>query len=98
MPRISLSEEAQADADSAIDWYIGESAFIAAEDFINEIERALGLLKQFPALGAGGMHKARSFPLHGFPYSLIYRLQGDTVRVIAIAHHSRRPAYWAGRR
>lgn len=98
MPPISLSEEAQADADSAIDWYIDEGAFIAADDFINEIERAFGLLRQFPALGDGGMHKARSFPLHGFPYSLIYRLQGDTVRIIAVAHHSRRPAYWAGRR
>lgn len=98
MPQISLSEEAQADADSAIDWYIGEGAFIAAEDFINEIERALGLLKQFPVMGKGGAHKVRSFPLHGFPYSLIYRLQNDTIRVIAVAHHSRRPAYWAERR
>lgn len=97
MPQISLSEEAQADADSAIDWYIGEGAFIAAEDFINEIERALGLLKQFPALGEGGAHKARSFPLHGFSYSLIYRSQGDAIRVIAVAHHSRRPGYWVGR-
>lgn len=98
MPRISLSEEARADADSAIDWYIGEGAFIAADDFVNEVERALDLLKQFPALGEGGTHKARSFPLHGFPYSLIYRLQSDTVRVIAVAHHSRRPGYWGGRR
>jgi plasmid stabilization system protein ParE len=98
MPRISLSEEAQTDADAAIDWYIGEGAFIAADDFINEIERALGLLKQFPSLGEVGTQKARSFPLHGFPYSLIYCLQGDTVRVIAVAHHSRRPRYWAGRR
>lgn len=98
MPRISLSEEAQADADSAIDWYIGEGAFIAAEDFINEIERALGLLKQFPIIGESVARKARSFPLHGFPYSLIYRLQGDTVHVIAVAHHSRRPGYWVRRR
>lgn len=67
MPQASLSEEAQADADSAIDWYIGEGSFIAAEDFINEIERALGLLKRFPTLGGGGAHKVRSFPLHGFP-------------------------------
>lgn len=98
MPRISLSDEAQADADSAVDWYIGEGAFVAAEDFINEIERALSLLKQFYVLGKGSMHKTRSFPLHGFPYSLIYRLHGDSVRIIAIAHHSRRPGYWAGRR
>lgn len=98
MPQISLSEEAQADADSAIDWYIEEGAFVAADDFINEIERALGLLRQFPAMGERSANKARSFPLHGFPYSLIYHLQADVVRVIAVAHHSRRPAYWAGRR
>ena len=30
MPQISLSEEAQADADSATYWYIDEGAFIAA--------------------------------------------------------------------
>jgi putative addiction module component (TIGR02574 family) len=31
--RISLSDEAEADADSAIDLYVGEGAFVAAEYF-----------------------------------------------------------------
>jgi plasmid stabilization system protein ParE len=98
MLQISVSDEAQADADSAIDWYIGEGAFSAADEFINEIERAFRLLRQFPAMGESSERKTRSFPLHDFPYSLIYRVQGDTIRIIAVAHHSRRPAYWAGRR
>ena len=95
---VSLSGEAQADADAAIDWYIGEGAFNAADDFADEIERALGLLSQFTELGETGAHNTRSLPLHSFPYSLFYRLQNSTVRVIAIAHHSRRPGYWVGRR
>ena len=96
--RVSLSVEAQADADAAVDWYIGEGALIAAEDFTDELDRALILLSQFAALGESGASDTRSLPLHGFPYSLIYRLRNDTVRVVAVTHHSRRPDYWVGRR
>ena len=38
--RVSLSAEAQADADAVVDWYIGEGAFIAAEDFTEELDGA----------------------------------------------------------
>lgn len=37
--RVSLSAEAQADADAVVDWYISEGAFIAAEDFTEEIDK-----------------------------------------------------------
>jgi hypothetical protein len=33
-----------------------------------------------------------------FPYSLIYTVIGDEVRILAVAHHSRRPGYWRGRK
>ena len=60
--------------------------------------QAMGLLAQFPIVGKAAAHNTRMLPLHKFPYSLIYRLQGDVVRIIAVAHHSRRPGYWVGRR
>ena len=96
--RVSLSDEAQADADAAVDWYIGEGAFIAADDFMDEIDQALDLLSQFPELGKASARRTRTLALHSFPFSLIYRLQVDVIRVIAIANHSRRPGYWARRR
>ncbi|MBE0625465.1 MAG: type II toxin-antitoxin system RelE/ParE family toxin [Burkholderiales bacterium] len=96
--RISLSREAQADADAAVDWYTGENAFIAADEFANELDRALGLLNRFPELGHASDRSTRTLALHSFPYSLIYRLQGHLIRVIAVAHHSRRPGYWVRRR
>ena len=95
---VSFSGEAQADADAAVDWYIGEGALVAADDFVLEIEKALGLLGQFAELGETGLHKTRTLPLNSFPYSLVYRLQGNVIRIIAVAHHSRRPGYWVGRR
>jgi plasmid stabilization system protein ParE len=96
--RVSLSDEAQGDADAAIDWYLQENAFAAVDDFADELEQALSMLSGFPNIGATGSYKTRIFTLHNFPYSLIYRVQPETVRVIAVAHHSRSPGYWAGRR
>ncbi len=96
--RISLADEALADFETATDWYLEEQAFAAADDFADEFERALTLLARFPELGAAGRHKTRAFTLPKFPYSLIYRVFPDHIRIIAVANHSRRPGYWAGRR
>src|SRR5450759_340653 len=96
--RVSLSDGAEADADAAVDWYIGEGAFIAAGDFAGELDQALGLLSQFPELGHASAGNTRTLSLHSFPYPLIYRRQIDAIRVIAVVHHSRRPGYWVGRR
>jgi hypothetical protein len=32
-----------------------------------------------------------------FPFSLIYRVDRDTIAILAVAHHSRRPGYWRRR-
>jgi hypothetical protein len=33
-----------------------------------------------------------------FRYALIYTVVGDQIRILAVAHHSRRPGYWRGRK
>jgi len=96
--RISLSHEALADFEAAIDWYLEELAFAAAGDFASEFEHALALLGAFPELGVTSQYKTRAFTLPKFPYSLIYRVFPDHIRIIAVANHSRRPGYWAARR
>lgn len=39
----------------------------------------------------------RKVGLQGFPFDLIYRQAGGTVQILAVAHHRRRPEYWAAR-
>ena len=68
------------------------------DDFVNELEHALNLLSRFPNMGHVALHKTRVLPFRSFPYSLVYRVSSDQGRVIAVAHHSRRPGYWTGRR
>lgn len=96
--QITLSEETQIDGQDAVDWYTGEGAFSTANDFANELEHCLHLLLQFPRLGVPSPYDTRTLPFHTLPYSVIYRIQAETIHVIAVAHHSRRPEYWAGRR
>lgn len=96
--RISLSDEAKADGRDAVEWYINEGAFSAVNVFVDELEHTLHLLRQFPEMGVPSSDRTRILPLRSFPYSLVYRIHASMIRVIAIAHHSRHPVYWAGRR
>ena len=50
-----------------------------------------------PQLGSGTYHGVRTWPLKRFPYTLVYRVAGETITVIAVAHQSREPGYWERR-
>jgi putative addiction module component (TIGR02574 family) len=95
--KMSLSREVQANLQAATGWYLDAQAFAAAEEFANGPGRAWVRIADFPALGKPGNLGMRLMTLNKFPYSLVYRIELDRVRVIAVAHHSRRPGHWVGR-
>jgi len=51
-----------------------------------------------PKVGAIFRGTRRRYLLRRFPYSIIYQVSTDELRVIAVAHQRRRPGYWAGRK
>ena len=55
------------------------------------------MLMRQTALGTPDAGQARKLRLGKFPYSLVYRLHGGVIMVIAVAHQSRHPEYWVGR-
>lgn len=96
--KASFSAEALADAEQAADWYIEQDAWSAAEAFQVEIARAVARIEAQPGLGTPGPAQTRLLPIHRFPFSLVYRQQGEDIRVIAVAAQRRRPGYWRARR
>jgi toxin ParE1/3/4 len=88
------------------DWELSEGAVFYAREanaevglaFILEYERALALLCGNPYLGALWRNGRRRFPLRKVPYSIVYYVRGEELRVIALAHHRRWPSYWSGRK
>jgi toxin ParE1/3/4 len=94
----SVSLEADRELSEGALYYARESSADLGLAFIAEFERALDLLCTHPLLGAVWKRDRRRFPLRRFPYSIIYYIKGDELRVIALAHHRRRPGYWTGRK
>jgi plasmid stabilization system protein ParE len=68
-------------------------------EFLEEISKALALLSRFPQAAPVARGSIRSLVVSRFPYKILYRpLPGGGLRVLAVAHHKRRPGYWTGRR
>jgi plasmid stabilization system protein ParE len=67
------------------------------EAFRQEIERAVALIQGHPETWPTYVHGTRRFVLHRFPYSLVYRTDGTSSLIVAIAHAKRKPGYWRSR-
>ena len=88
---------AQAELAEAIHWYASERGVDASVKFEAAVQRALNLLVLMPELGTITFSGMRCWPLKQFPYTLVYRVQGELLTVLAVAHQSREPGYWLGR-
>ena len=62
-----------------------------------DVRDAMELLLQFPHIGSPIEGDVRRVLLRTFPISSIYRVEGDEIRIYAVAHLKRRPGYWRTR-
>jgi len=67
-------------------------------EFLDEIERLLTILEIHPNVGRPTPQYLRMAPTRRFPYSVVYQALPDHLHILAVAHHRRRPQYWAGRK
>ena len=65
--------------------------------FVAEFERTANLVLANPLLGSIFRGTRRRYLLRRFPYSIIYQVTIEELRVIAVAHHRRRPGYGENR-
>jgi hypothetical protein len=63
-----------------------------------EVRRVLALLCVTPNIGEPLDEYRRRFPLTRFPFAIIYRASGNTLRVLSMAHRRQLPGFWAGRK
>ena len=94
----SVGPEAELELIDGALFYAREANAELGLAFIAEFERALGVLCTYPRLGPVWRSSTRRFPLRRFPYSIIYQVKPEEIRVIALAHQRREPGYWRGRK
>jgi plasmid stabilization system protein ParE len=77
--------------------FIAQDNYSAAEDFIDEIEKALREIALFPNRYVGYARYYHERVIKKFRYSIFYRIHGEDIYVLAIYHHSRKPNHWKKR-
>ena len=80
----------------AAEYFERESPGLGAA-FITEVERCVAGILEYPESGLVLMRAVRRRLVRRFPYSVLYSVQPDHIRVLAIMHAKRRPMYWVGR-
>lgn len=89
--------QAQRELLEATQWYLEDAGPAVAEQFEWAVQRALRSLAVMPRLGRASYLGVRTWPLKHFPYTLVYRVKGEVISVVAVAYQSRAPGYWAAR-
>ena len=86
---------AQQEIDESVRWYNEQAGL--GRDFLDELDRAVRLIKSHPLAATEIEPEIRRCLLHRFPYALIYGIDEETIVVIAVAHLHRKPRYWSDR-
>ena len=66
-------------------------------DFAEEVAAAITRILQHPNAWMPLSKNSRRCIISRFPYGIIYQVKTRTLRIIAIAHLSRKPEYWKNR-
>ena len=94
----TLHRGAELELANAVRFYRREAGRAVAVRFLDEFERVARLLVENPGLGTPTGEPRRWFPLHGFPYSIIYRPHGTGIRILVVRHQNRDPEHGEQRR
>ena len=101
MPRVQVTSEAAEELEEAAARYERQVPGLGTR-LLDAFEHALVLLQEeYPPLtnmsGKAAELGAKRLLLHRFPFSVVTIQKNTTFVVVAVAHHSRRPGYWADR-
>ena len=66
-------------------------------DFLQAMEAVLQRIKEAPGHGPEYLHGTRRLVVFRYPFSVVYLDDSPDPVIVAFAHHSRKPGYWARR-
>jgi toxin ParE1/3/4 len=81
------------DVSLAQEHYRREAGALTALRFLHAIDTVLQRLSKDPDLGTPLRDGRRVHPLRVFPYSVVYRVEADRLKVLVVRHQHRRPGF-----
>ncbi len=93
----SFHHQAVGDVADAQDYYFQYAGAQVAARFTSELDRVIQLLLSNPGFGTPIARQRRIYPLKGFPFSLVYRVEGEQLRILIVRHQRQRPGFASSR-
>ena len=94
---VSFHEMAERELNEAAQYYEAEVGGLGSA-FLSEVEYSIDRIKEYPDASPAVLKLIRKKALRRFPYSVLYSVLGERIRILAIASQKRRPFYWRARR
>lgn len=93
---LRITPFAELDVSDAASWYEEQRDGLGLE-FLHELDSILQRIVQVPLQFPVIENEARRALLRRFPFSMYFRVIGDTVELIAVVHQHRDPGVWEQR-
>lgn len=93
---VRVRPEAAQDLEDAAAWYEEQSKGLGHE-FLDEVRRSLQRVVEQPELYPSVHRTTRRVLIRRFPFGVFYRIETDSIVVIAVMHGSRDPQRWKQR-
>lgn len=93
---VSFHTLAETELYEAAQYYESESEDLG-KIFIHQVETAVMRIQEHPESAPLINEVVRRMIVGRFPYSVLYSIVSDSVRILAVANQKRRPFYWSGR-
>ena len=94
--KFTFHPDADAEFDQAVAYYEARQSGLGIE-LADEVLVTIARILDHPKAGSPFSKNTWRCLTKRFPYGIIYQIHEDTVRIIAVAHLSRRPGYWENR-
>lgn len=94
--KIVYLDAADAEFQDAIDYYNTEAAGLGFE-FSDEVKAAVARIRNYPKAWTPLSKRTRRCQVNRFPYTIIYELRSESIVIVAVQHHRRKPQNWRKR-
>ncbi|MBW7889306.1 MAG: type II toxin-antitoxin system RelE/ParE family toxin [Bacteroidetes bacterium] len=95
--KVSYNDLADEELSETVDYYERQKQGLGIS-FLAEVERSAEIIQENPLAFPKIYRETRRKILQRFPYSIMYYVLPDKIRILAVVNHKRNPFYWRERK
>jgi plasmid stabilization system protein ParE len=92
--RVDLSPRARVEVMEATAWYLEEGGIEVGLRFALEVDKTVDRIAAAPHAWTEHSPGMRRALVRGFPYSILFVIEGERVEILAVMHQRRHPDSW----